>query len=110
MEENTMEPGSGAAGDLFKLAQQGRKSTLFKWMLDHHDEFATALKIGGQPDWPALAEGFEKAELRDLRGNFPTAEICRRTWKRARRHLANPTFATRDLEPSKGLIFRGLCG
>jgi hypothetical protein len=77
--------------DLWSAAQRGRQSSLYWWMADNHERFAEALRAGGRPDWPAQAAGFAAAALRDSRGHLPSAEVCRRTWRRVRKNTAKRT-------------------
>jgi hypothetical protein len=73
---------------IWTVPQRRRQSSLYCWMVDNHDRFAEALRAGGRPDWPALAAGLSAAALRDSRGHLPSAEVCRRTWRRARKNTA----------------------
>jgi hypothetical protein len=55
------------------------RSTLFRWLLEHADEFAILL-TETQASWQAVAEALTAADLRDGRGLHPSAERARKTW------------------------------
>lgn len=65
-------------------ATKERRSTLYRWMLANHDEFAAMVADAGRPNWQALAQAFADEGLRDLRENPPTSEGARQTWFKVR--------------------------
>lgn len=67
-----------------QAATKERRSTLYRWMLANHDEFAVIVADAGRPNWQALAKAFADEGLRDLRDNQPTSEGARQTWFKVR--------------------------
>jgi hypothetical protein len=72
------------------LGRSEERSTLFWWMLDHHDEIAAAAG-GGRPRWGQLCERFAALGLKDGKGNVPSREAARRTWRHVRELVAKST-------------------
>jgi hypothetical protein len=66
------------------------RSTLFWWMLDHHDELV-AVAAGSRLRWRQLCEGFAALGLKDGKGNVPSREAARRTWLHVREVMAKLT-------------------
>jgi hypothetical protein len=64
---------------LARAAADGRRSTLFLWMYQHHEEFAeNVLKRAGRPNWKRIAIELAKIRWGDeeflttLSGKVPT--------------------------------------
>jgi hypothetical protein len=70
-----------------EISQSGHRSTLFWWLVEHHDEIAAAA-IGRRLRWGALCGRFAEAGLADLSGKPASPETARRTWHRARQMVA----------------------
>jgi hypothetical protein len=63
-----------------EAAMSGRRSALYRWMLENFDQFSRAVAEAGRPNWQALARTFGEAGLRDRLGKVPSAEGTRQTW------------------------------
>ena len=69
------------------LSRDPRRSPLFLWMREHHDDLAKAAK--GQPiDWVPLCARFAEAGLTDGFGAPPSIEAARRTWRNVKKDVA----------------------
>jgi len=73
---------------LKQAATAGRRSSLYRWMLDHFDEFRTTLAKAGRPNWDELAKAFGEGGLTDRVGRSPNGEGARQTWWLVRRAVA----------------------
>jgi hypothetical protein len=71
--------------DRIRQAALSRRSSLYRWMLRHYDEFSAALAEAGRPNWQALAEAFAAEGLTDSETKPPTPEGARQTWWRVRK-------------------------
>ena len=65
------------------LKRSEMRSTLFWWMLDHHDELLAA-GAGRRVRWPQLCATFTTLGLTDGCGNTPSSLVARRTWHNVR--------------------------
>jgi hypothetical protein len=63
-----------------EAAMSGRRSALYRWMLENFDQFSRTVDEAGRPNWQALARTFGEAGLRDRLGKVPSAEGTRQTW------------------------------
>ncbi|MBN9560452.1 MAG: hypothetical protein J0H14_06935 [Alphaproteobacteria bacterium] len=70
------------------LERGGERSSLFWWMLDHHDEMVAAAN-GRRPRWKQLCTKFEGLGLTDGFGKPPSPEAARRTWRHVRKLAAD---------------------
>lgn len=72
---------------LGSLRRSEKRSALFHWLLDHHDEILDA--AGAERiNWRAVAERFKEAGLTDATGKPATARTARATWYKVRRVVA----------------------
>ncbi|MEO8713918.1 MAG: hypothetical protein ABI369_02790 [Acetobacteraceae bacterium] len=69
------------------ITRSGDRSTLFWWLVDHHDEIAHAAD-GRRLQWNALCAHFAAAGLTDLSGKPASPATARRTWFRVREMVA----------------------
>jgi hypothetical protein len=65
---------------LLNAAALSKRSSLYVWMLENHDVFASVLKRAGRPNWEALARTFGDQGLRNAEGKPPSEETTRQTW------------------------------
>jgi hypothetical protein len=65
---------------LREAAMSGRRSAVYRWMLENFDQFSRTVAEAGRPNWQALAVAFGEAGLRDRLGKAPSAEGTRQTW------------------------------
>jgi hypothetical protein len=70
-----------------EITRSGDRSTLFWWLVDHHDEIACAAK-GRRLRWVALCAQFTAAGLTDMNGKSASVATARRTWFRVREMVA----------------------
>lgn len=61
-----------------------RRSPLFRWMVEHHDELVEASRRDGI-HWASFCAEAAKRGLTDTRGHPPTTDNARKTWERVRR-------------------------
>jgi hypothetical protein len=74
------------------LLQGPNRSSLFWWLVDHHDELAEA--AGTKPiRWGPLAVRLASYGLTDRENKAATPETVRQTWKRARRFVVEEAVA-----------------
>ena len=90
---------------LASLRRNEKRSPLFRWLAEHHDEILEAVS-GERIDWATAAESFKQAGLNDATGKPATAKIARATWYKVRRWVATrrahgPSPRTVKLLPSK---------
>jgi hypothetical protein len=79
--------GKGPTAIVEEMARSSHRSTLFWWLVDHHDEVVAA-SAGRRFHWGALCERFEKIGLTDLTGKPANPHTARITWQRVRRMVA----------------------
>jgi len=65
-----------------------RRSRLFWWFVEHHDEFAAASQHG-RIDWIGFCAKAATLGLLDTRGEPPTERNARETWRQARKAVAS---------------------
>jgi hypothetical protein len=93
MPRQKTEPGAGGVNRLAAMLGsdamrgQGRKSSLTRWLLAHHDEFAVLLGER-QPSWEDVATALAAMGLRDGTAKPPNGERVRKAWWSARRQAA----------------------
>jgi hypothetical protein len=73
---------------LREAAMSGRRSALYRWMLENFDQFSGTVAEAGRPNWQALAVAFGEGGLRDRLGKAPSAEGTRQTWFLVRQAVA----------------------
>ena len=73
---------------LREAAMSGRRSAVYRWMLENFDQFSRTVAEAGRPNWQALARTFGEAGLRDRLGKAPSAEGTRQTWFLVRQAVA----------------------
>ena len=69
---------------LRRSAQRTDRSSLFWWMVEHHDELKTTAS-GRRLQWAALCTRFAELSLTDINGKPASPRTARETWLRARR-------------------------
>lgn len=65
---------------------RGRRSPLYRWFQQHHDELAAGFKRTA-PVWQVIADALARQGIRDADGKPPIAETTRAAWWRVRRDL-----------------------
>lgn len=70
-----------------EITRSSDRSSLFWWLVEHHDEIAEATQ-GRRLRWSALCARFEEAGLTDLKGRAASPETARRTWLRVRQMVS----------------------
>jgi hypothetical protein len=68
------------------LGTDGRGS-LYRWLRQHHDEFAEVLDQVSRPDWKRITEALSGENLLDAAGKRPTPERVRQTWVKVRKDV-----------------------
>lgn len=69
------------------IERNQRRSSLFWWLLDHHDDMVQAAQAG-RINWTAFCIEAAHRGLTDTKGAVPTPENGRKTWSRVRRAVA----------------------
>lgn len=69
---------------LRSLARDPRRSSLFHWMVEHHEELASATAAGRRLDWSAFRDKAVALGLRDADDRDPSERTLRDTWRRAK--------------------------
>jgi hypothetical protein len=72
---------------LERIARPNTRSSLFWWMLEHHDGVMQSAE-GRRQDWKGLCATFQSQGLTDLDGNPANARTARMTWWRVRKEKA----------------------
>ena len=70
-----------------EVARGSERSSLFWWLVEHHDEIA-AEAGGKRMRWEPLCARFAAHGLRDVNGRPPSPRTARETWLQARRTVA----------------------
>jgi hypothetical protein len=96
---------------LATLRRNGKRSTLFHWLAEHHDELLEAI-AGERIDWQTAADCFKEAGLTDATGRPATPQGARASWYKVRRLVATrrergPSPRPVKLMPSK--LSNGAC-
>jgi hypothetical protein len=87
----------GLEAVLREITHSAERSSLFWWMVEHHDELAEAAQ-GRRLRWEPLCKRFAMLALTDASGKPPGPRTARETWMRARRAVAT----TRARSAAKG--------
>jgi hypothetical protein len=66
-------------------AAMARRSELYSWMMQNHEQFAAVVAEAVRPNWRAIAEAFASEGLTDADGKPPSAEATRQTWWKVRK-------------------------
>jgi hypothetical protein len=74
----------GLRAVLREITQSADRSSLFWWMVEHHDELKTTAS-GRRLQWAALCTRFAELSLTDINGKPASPRTARETWLRARR-------------------------
>jgi len=98
---------SGATGREAALAVAGRsprRSSLFWWLFDNHDELLEAKGMGGLGfPWKAMCPVFAELELTLAAGAPVTPERARQTWWRVRKEKARLRAREAEAEAERAL-------
>jgi hypothetical protein len=94
--------GKDRSENILRTAAAGRRSKLYRWLMENHDTFRDTLAAAGQPDWKALAEAFGKEGLTDRLGKAPTPEGARQTWFAVRQAVAKSPVSPSRPAPVTG--------
>ncbi len=89
---------------LLTEAALSKRSALYVWMLENHDDFASVVAKAGRPNWKALAEAFGAQGYTDSDNQPPSDEVTRQTWWRVRKTVkarrAKAVVAAAHVPPS----------
>lgn len=82
------------------VAQSEQRSSLFRWMVEHHDEMVEASRQE-RIHWASFCAQASKRGLTDAQGKAPTTVTARKTWTRARQAVreARAELAARPTKP-----------
>ena len=83
---------------LNSVARSGRRSSLFWWLVDHHDEILKASE-SSRIDWASFCREAAANGLTDTRGQPPTERNARETWLQARKVVARARQAAEKTPP-----------
>ncbi|MGH7120586.1 MAG: hypothetical protein ACREFP_16625 [Acetobacteraceae bacterium] len=87
------------------IERSERRSSLFWWMVEHHDEVMTAAKRE-RIHWVGFCVEAGRRGLKDTRGRPPTPRIARDTWAEAKRVVAAARAAEgKQAPPRPGSIY-----
>jgi hypothetical protein len=78
---------AGVRSILNQVRQRDDRSSLFHFMVKHHDRLV-AEAAGGKFIWPKLCLTFAALGLTNQKGEPANEETARKTWQRARREVA----------------------
>ena len=84
---------------LKEVARGGERSSLFWWLVEHHDEIV-AQAVGKRMRWEPLCARFAAHGLRDANGRPPTPRTARETWLQARRTVGQARERKRQADAS----------
>lgn len=74
----------GKRPDVFeRLATPAPQTSVYKWMLRHHERFAAILSATNRPTWEAVARELTAEGLKTRDGSVLTAAYARNAWWRA---------------------------
>ncbi len=79
---------AGVNAVLTQIEQGSDRSSLFYWMVKHHDEMAGKAK-GRRLRWAELCITFKGLGLTNQHGEVASERTARETWYQARRHVAS---------------------
>lgn len=71
---------------LAAVAASSRRSPLFYWMVEQHDELVRLSATGGF-SWSVLCSVAAELKLSDKKGQTPSLETARKTWRRVRAYV-----------------------
>ena len=74
----------GLRAVLREITQSADRSSLFWWMVEHHDKLKTTA-AGRRLQWAALCTRFAELSLTDINGKPASPRTARETWLHARR-------------------------
>jgi hypothetical protein len=80
-------PAAGTQTILERIARPNTRSSLFWWLLHHHDGVIQSAE-GRRQDWRGLCASFQSLGLTDLDGNPANVRTARMTWWRVRKEKA----------------------
>jgi hypothetical protein len=90
----------GVKAILRTIERSARRSSLFWWMVEHHDELLEATER--EPiRWRAFCAEAAQQGLTDTRGKAPTETNARKTWQQARRAVAQARAAEAAKPPPR---------
>ena len=78
---------AGVRAVLKQVRQRPDRSSLFHWMVQHHDQML-AEADGGKLIWPELCVTFAALGLTNQKGAPANEPTARKTWERARKEVA----------------------
>ena len=78
---------AGVRAILTQIAQSADRSSLFYWMVEHHDDLL-AKANGRRLRWVELCISFRTLGLTNQQGEPATEQAARQTWYRARKEVA----------------------
>jgi hypothetical protein len=78
---------AGVRSILNQVRQRDDRSSLFHFMVEHHDRLVGEA-AGGKFIWPKLCLTFAALGLTNQKGEPTNEETARKTWQRARREVA----------------------
>jgi len=84
---------AGTRAVLQKLGQSADHSTLFHWMVEHHDSMVASAN-GGRIRWTDLCVTFTQLGLKTREGEPPDERNSRQTWYRVRKVVAEKRART----------------
>jgi hypothetical protein len=83
-----------------EITHGGNRSSLFWWMVENHDQLASA--VGGRRlQWTRLSARFAKLGLTDANGQAPSKQTARKTWQRVRRAVAKARELAAANQPAR---------
>jgi hypothetical protein len=84
------------------IQRSERRSALFWWFVENHDEIQKAAQ-GARIDWASFCAEAAKRGLTDTHGHAPTERNARETWRQARRAVSE----ARSHEAAQGPTRKG---
>jgi hypothetical protein len=99
---------AGPRAVLGQITHSADRSSLFWWMVEHHDDLCDAAQ-GRRLQWAPLCAQFAELGLTDATGKPASVRTVRETWKRARHVRCSTTVQLRRLRPCPGGPEAGGC-
>lgn len=90
----------GLRAVLREITQSADRSSLFWWMVKHHDELKTTAS-GRRLQWAALCTRFAELSLTDINGKPASPRTARETWLRVRRAVEEANRRLAAKPPSR---------
>ena len=88
-----------------EISQSADRSTLFWWLVTHHDDLVEA-GDGRRLQWGPLCQRFAELGLTDRTGKPASEEVARLTWHRVRKAVAAERARQREKPPRRpGSVF-----